>query len=116
MGKFESLSHVRWECKYHVVFIPKYRRKVIYGKLRAAIGRILRDLCEQKGVEVLEGHAMSDHCSPVFEDSAEIRGVVYHGVREREECCTSSPGVAQRATDDRTAFLGPGLLGQHNWP
>ena len=60
MEKFESMSHVRWECKYHVVFIPKYRRKVIYGNLRAAIGRILRDLCEQKGVEVLEGHAMPD--------------------------------------------------------
>ena len=55
------MSHVRWECQYHVVFIPKYRRKVIYGKLRAAIGRILRDLCQQKGVEVLEGHAMRDH-------------------------------------------------------
>ena len=61
MEKFESLSHVRWECKYHVVFIPKYRRKAIYGKLRAGIGRILRDLCEQKEVEVLEGHALADH-------------------------------------------------------
>ena len=61
MNDFESLSHVRWECKYHVVFIPKYRQKVIYGKLRIAIGRILRDLCEQKGVELVEGHALSDH-------------------------------------------------------
>ena len=61
MENFESLSHVRWECKYHIVFIPKYRRKVMYGKLRAAIGRILRDLCQQKDVEVLEGHAMADH-------------------------------------------------------
>lgn len=61
MENFESLSHVRWECKYHVIFIPKYRRKVIYGKLRSAIGRILRELCQQKGVEVLEGHAMPDH-------------------------------------------------------
>ena len=61
MEKFESLSHVRWDCKYHIVFIPKYRRKVIYGKLRSAIGRIIRDLCQQKGVEVLEGHAMPDH-------------------------------------------------------
>jgi len=60
MQNFESLSHVRWECKYHVVFIPKYRRKVIYGNLRRAIGRILRDLCQQKGVEVLEGTAMPD--------------------------------------------------------
>ena len=59
MENFESLSHVRWECKYHIVFIPKYRRKVLYGKLRGAIGRILRELCEQKDVEVLEGHAMA---------------------------------------------------------
>ena len=61
MENFESLSHVRWECKYHIVFIPKYRRKVIYGRIRGAIGRILRDLCEQKDVEVLEGRAMPDH-------------------------------------------------------
>ena len=61
MKDFESLAHVRWECKYHVVFIPKYRRKVIYGKLRAAIGGLLRDSCKQKGIELLEGHAVSDH-------------------------------------------------------
>lgn len=61
MERFESLSHVRWERKYHIVIIPKYRRKAIYGKLRAGIGRILRELCQQKGVEVLEGHAMLDH-------------------------------------------------------
>ena len=61
METFEPLSRVRRECKYHVVFIPKYRRKVIYGKLRSGIGRILRDLCQQKGVELLEGHAMPDH-------------------------------------------------------
>jgi len=61
MKDFSSLAHVRWECKYHVIFIPKYRRKVIYGKLRAGIGGILRDLCKQKGIGLLEGHAMSDH-------------------------------------------------------
>jgi len=61
MHDFESLAHVRWDCKYHVVFIPKYRRKILYGKLRAGIGRILRDLCEQKGIELLEGHGMPDH-------------------------------------------------------
>lgn len=56
-----SLSHTRWNCKYHIVFIPKYRRKAIYGKLRADIGSILRQLCEYKGVEIIEAHAMSDH-------------------------------------------------------
>jgi len=54
------LSHVRGEWKDQNVFVPKYRRKVMFGKLRAAIGRTLRDLCEQKGVEVLEGHGMTD--------------------------------------------------------
>ena len=61
MHDWESLSHVRWECKYHVVIIPKYRRKVFYGQLRAKIGAILQALCRQKGVELLEGHSMPDH-------------------------------------------------------
>ena len=56
-----SLSHTRWNCKYHVVFIPKYRRKEIYGKIRADIGRIIRQLCEYKGVEIVEAHECSDH-------------------------------------------------------
>ena len=56
-----SLSHTRWNCKYHIVFIPKYRRKEIYGKLRATIGQIIRQLCEYKDVEIIEAHAMSDH-------------------------------------------------------
>jgi putative transposase len=61
MHEWESLSHVRWESKYHVVTIPKYRRKVLYGKLKGRVGRILRELCEQRGVELVEGKAMSDH-------------------------------------------------------
>ena len=61
MHDWQSLSHVRWECKYHLVFIPKYRRKVLYGKLRPKIGAILRELCRQRGIELLEGHLMPDH-------------------------------------------------------
>ena len=61
MHDWENLSHVRWECKYHVVIIPKYRRKVFYGRLKREIGSILRDLCRQKGVELIEGHVMPDH-------------------------------------------------------
>jgi len=56
-----SLSHTKWNCKYHIVFIPKYRRKAIYGKLRADIGQILRQLCDYKNVEIIEAHAMLDH-------------------------------------------------------
>jgi putative transposase len=61
MREWESLSHVRWECKYHVVIIPKYRRKVLYGRLRGRVGQILRQLCDQRGVGLIEGKAMPDH-------------------------------------------------------
>jgi putative transposase len=56
-----SLSHTRWNCKYHIVFIPKYRRKEIYGKIRTDIGQIIRQLCVYKDVEIIEAHAMPDH-------------------------------------------------------
>jgi len=61
MHEWKSSSHTKWDCKYHIVFIPKYRKKVFYGKLRRKVGTILRDLCQQKGVELLEGRAMPDH-------------------------------------------------------
>ena len=61
MHEWQCLSHVRWECKYHVVIVPKYRRKAIFGRLRREIGAILRELCRQRGVELLEGHSMPDH-------------------------------------------------------
>ena len=61
MHDWRSLSHVKWDCKYHVVFIPKYRRKILFGRLRRQVGAILRALCRQRGVELLEGSAMPDH-------------------------------------------------------
>ncbi|WP_085439992.1 IS200/IS605 family transposase [Magnetofaba australis] len=61
MRDWQSLSHVKWECKYHVVFVAKYRKKVLFGRLRKEVGQILRQLCRQKGVELVEGHAMKDH-------------------------------------------------------
>ena len=56
-----SLEHTRWRCQYHVVFAPKYRRMAIYGEIRADIGMILRKLCEQKGIEIIEAQACPDH-------------------------------------------------------
>ena len=57
----ESLAHTKWNCKYHIVFAPKYRRQVIYGKIKTDIGQILRKLCEYKGVEIIEAEACPDH-------------------------------------------------------
>ena len=61
MHEWQTLSHVRWECKYHVVIVPKYRRKVFYGRLRKKIGQIIREPCRQKGIALIEGRAMPDH-------------------------------------------------------
>ena len=56
-----SLAHTKWNCKYHIVFAPKYRRQIIYGKIKTDIGVILRKLCERKGVEIHEASACQDH-------------------------------------------------------
>ena len=61
MDEFESLSHTKWECKYHLVFIPKCRRKVLYGQLREHLGEVFRRLAEQRQCRVEEGHLMPDH-------------------------------------------------------
>ena len=61
MRDWQSQSHVKWYCKYHVVFVPKYRRRSLYGTLRRQMGGILRELCRQADVELVEGHAMPDH-------------------------------------------------------
>ena len=66
-----SLSHTKWKCKYHIVFAPKYRRQVIYGKIKADIG-ILSKLCEQKGVEIIEANACKDHIHMLVKYSTKL--------------------------------------------
>ncbi len=61
MELIKSLKHTKWDCKYHIVWIPKYRRKVLYGDLRKYLGEVLSDLAQQKESKVLEGHLMPDH-------------------------------------------------------
>ena len=61
MKEYQSQSHVHFECKYHIVWCPKYPRKKLYGRLHQQFGEMMRDLCRQKGVELIEGHACPDH-------------------------------------------------------
>ena len=61
MHEWQSLSHVRWECKYHIVIIPKYRKRTLYGKLKKHVGEVIREVCRQRGIELVEGHLMPDH-------------------------------------------------------
>ena len=61
MNDVQSLSHSKWRCKYHIVFVPKYRRQVIYNEIKRDVGKILRDLCDRKKVEILEAECCPDH-------------------------------------------------------
>lgn len=61
MTDIQSLSHSKWRCQYHIVFAPKYRRREVYGQIKTDIGKILRKLCEQKGVSIIEAEACPDH-------------------------------------------------------
>ncbi len=60
-NQHNSLAHTRWMCKYHIVFIPKYRRKIIYNQIRKDISEYIKTLCKYKGVQIIEGHMMPDH-------------------------------------------------------
>ena len=57
----EPLAHTKWNCKYHIVFAPKFRRQIVYGKMKEEIGKILRSLCERKEIEILEAELCPDH-------------------------------------------------------
>ena len=67
MKDINSLSHSKWRCQYHIVFAPKYRRQEVYGKIKADIGNILRLLCDQKGVNIIEAQACPDHIHMLVE-------------------------------------------------
>ena len=62
-----SLSHTKWNCKYHIVFVPKYRRQIIYGRIKRDIGKILRDLLTRKGIEIIEAELCIDHVHMLLE-------------------------------------------------
>lgn len=67
MERFRSLSHSKWECKYHIVWIPKYRRKVFYGEKRQEVIRVIKKWAKYKGIDILEGHAVIDHIHMVLQ-------------------------------------------------
>ena len=67
LRQWQSQSHVRWYCRYHVVIVPKYRRKSMFGMARRQIGEILRELCEREGIKLVEGHVRVDHVHMLLE-------------------------------------------------
>src|SRR5207342_3465576 len=84
-AEFNHLNHATWECKYHVVFTPKYRKKVLFGKIKRNLGQVFHDLARRKECRIEEGHLMPDHVSHVDIDTSQIFGGADHRIHEREE-------------------------------
>lgn len=80
-----SLAHTKWNCKYHIVFTPKYRRQTIYGKIKKDIGVILRKLCEFKGVEIIEASACVDHIHMFGEHTTKDSSINIYGIFKRKK-------------------------------
>ena len=86
MKDIDSLAHTKWRCQYHIVFAPKYRRQIIYGKYKAAIGKILRRICERcEGVEVIEANACEDHIHMLVTIPPMLSVSKVMGILERQE-------------------------------
>src|SRR2546425_4223918 len=83
---YQSLSHSKWECKYHVVFVPKRRRKAIFGQARRQLGAIFHVLARQKECQIIEGHLMPDHVPYMHRHSPKAPGGIGDRISQREEC------------------------------
>ena len=117
MSTYKNLQHTRWECKYHVVFIPKYRRKALYGGLRKHLGEVFRRLAHQKECEIEEGHLMPDHVHmmisiPPKRAVSQVVGYIKRQERDphRTQLWRAAPKLCGRA------LLGAGVLRVHSRP
>ena len=108
MDEYQSLSHTRWECKYHVVFIPKCRRKTLYGELRRHLGEVFRKLAVQKESKIEEGHLMPDHVHMMISHSSQVCGFAGDRIHQGQECDPSCSRLWRRETQ----FCGAALLGE----
>src|SRR5690348_18398085 len=106
MDEYESLSHSKWECKYHVVFIPKCRRKTLYGSLRKHLGEVFRKLAEQKESRIEEGHLMPDHAHMMIAIPPEYAVSQVVGFIKGKSAIHLARSYAERSRN---------FVGQHFW-
>ena len=91
MKDWRSQSHVKWDCKYHIVIVPKYRRRKFFGSLRAEIGEVFRDLCRQKDIELVKVNASLDHIHLLLSVPPKYSIANTVGFSERKECHSDQP-------------------------
>jgi len=97
MNDVESLSHTKWECKYHIVYIPKYRKKALYGALRQQLGEVLKQLAMQRGSRIEEGHLRRDHVHMLVSIPPKYSVSQVVGYNEGKECDPHRPNVYGKA-------------------
>src|ERR1700733_13605343 len=103
---YQSLSRSKWDSKYNVVFVPKRRRKAIFGQTRRQLGAIFHSMANQKECQIIEGHLMPDHVSHVYRDSTEAPGGVGNRISERKECHRNRPLVPVKREISRASISG----------
>ena len=106
MTKYKTLQHTEWDCKYHVIFIPKYRRKVLYGTIRKHLGEVFRSLARQKESEIEEGHLVADHVHMMIAIPPKYSVSQVVGYIKGK----SAIHIARRYADRKRNFVG-----QHFW-
>ena len=106
MKDWKSQAHVKWECKYHVVILPKYRKRALYGKLRREIGSILRELCRYKGIELEGGKVMADHIHMLLSIPPKYKYSDGNRISESQERDTNSSWT----NEDERGIVRPFIL------
>lgn len=109
----ESLAHTKWRCQYHIVFAPKYRRQAIYGKYKAEIGKILRELCKRNGIEIIEANACADHIHMLVSIPPKMSVSKFMGILKGKSSLMifeSSPIYIWEST-----LLGERILRRYSW-
>jgi len=111
MDEYESLSHSKWECKYHIAFIPKCRRKTLYAELRKHLGEVFRKLAQQKESRIEEGHLMPDHVHMMISIPPKYAVSQVIGFIKGKKRDPLGPGIRrEEAQFRRAAFLGARVL------
>jgi len=107
---YQSLSHSKWDCKYHVVFVPKYRSQAIYGEIRRQLGPVFHELAKQKECQSIEGHLIPDHVHMRIAILLKLRSRFGDWIHQRQERDSHCSNAGQRTELRRRTFLGAWIV------
>ena len=115
MNEYQSLNHTKWDCKFHVVWIPKYRKKTLYGQIKKQLGPVFRELANQKESEIVEGRLVGDHVHMLISIPAEVCGCPGDRVYQRQERHMGRTDVRSSEELHRPELLGQRILRLNDW-